>query len=135
MTSKTKSVGYTTLKPVAVKTPRKTYRCDAQDKILGRLATDISHHLIGKTNVNFQSHVDNGDLVVVSNVGGMKLTGDKLNQKLYYRHSARPGGLKINKLSDLWKKDPSDVLKRAVWRMLPKNKHRTARILRLKFTR
>ena len=110
---------------------RKTYTVDAAGKILGRLATDIAMHLMGKTNVNFQSHIDAGDFVVVTNVAGIKVTGKKMEQKVYHHHTHYPGGLVTKQLADVWAKDPADVLRRAVSRMLPKTKHRTARLLRL----
>jgi large subunit ribosomal protein L13 len=97
---------------------RKTYSVDASGKVLGRLATDIARHL----------------MVIVTNVAKMKLTGNKMDQKLYYRHSGHPGGLKTQLLRNRWEKDPADVLKAAVSRMLPKTKARTARLLRLKIS-
>jgi large subunit ribosomal protein L13 len=112
-------------------TTRKTYTVDASGKILGRLATDIAMHLMGKTSPAFQPHVDAGDSVVVMNVDGMKVTGKKYEAKKYYRHSGQPGGLKTKTMRQLWEKDPAEVLRQAVSRMLPKNKHRTARMLRL----
>jgi large subunit ribosomal protein L13 len=110
---------------------RKTYTVDASGKILGRLATDIAMHLMGKTNVGFQSHIDAGDYVVVTNAAGIKVTGKKMEQKLYHHHTAHPGGLRTKSMAQVWEKDPTDVLRRAVSRMLPKTKHRTARLLRL----
>lgn len=110
---------------------RKTYVVDAKGKILGRMATDIASHLIGKTNAAFQPHIDAGDVVVVSNVSGMKVTGKKYEAKKYYTHSGQPGGLKTKTMRQIWEKDPAEVLRQAVSRMLPKNKHRTARLLRL----
>lgn len=111
---------------------RKTYTVDAQDKILGRLATDIAMHLIGKNNVAFQSHQDVGDVVIVENVSGIKVTGAKYEDKKYYSHSGQPGGLKTRTMRNLWEKNPALVLKAAVSRMLPKNKHRKTRLMRLK---
>jgi large subunit ribosomal protein L13 len=113
---------------------RKTYSVDASGKVLGRLATDIARHLMGKTSASYQPHIDAGDIVIVTNVAKMKLTGNKMDQKLYYRHSGHPGGLKTQLLRNRWEKDPADVLKAAVSRMLPKTKARTARLLRLKIS-
>lgn len=113
---------------------RKTYAVDVSGKILGRAATDIAKHLMGKTNVNFQSHIDAGDLVIVTGVRDLKVTGKKMEQKLYHHHTAHPGGLRTKSLKTMWDKNPADVLKMAVSRMLPKNKHRTARLLRLKIS-
>lgn len=110
---------------------RKTYTVDASGKILGRLATDIAMHLMGKTSAAFQPNVDAGDAVVVTNVIKIKVTGGKFEEKKYYSHSGHPGGLKTKTMRTMWEKKPSDVLRAAVSRMLPKNKHRTARMLRL----
>lgn len=112
-------------------TTRKTYTVDASGKILGRLATDIAMHLMGKTSANFQPNVDSGDAVVVSNAAKILVTGKKYEEKEYHHHSGRPGGLKTKTMRQMWEKDPADVLRAAVSRMLPKNKHRTARLLRL----
>ena len=110
---------------------RKTYSVDASGKILGRLATDIAMHLMGKTNTNFQSNIDAGDEVIVTNCEKILVTGRKYEEKEYHHHSGYPGGLKTKTMRQMWEKDPRDVLRAAVSRMLPKNKHRTARMLRL----
>lgn len=110
---------------------RKTYTVDASGKILGRLATDIAMHLMGKTNANYLPNVDAGDYVVVTNVAGIKVTGKKMDQKVYHHHTHYPGGLVTKQMSKVWAEDPADVLRRAVSRMLPKTKARTARLLRL----
>ena len=110
---------------------RKTYTVDASGKILGRLATDIAMHLMGKTSPAFQSNVDAGDKIVVTNVAKIKVTGKKYEVKEYHHHSGHPGGLKTKTMRQMWEKDPADVLRAAVSRMLPKTKHRTARMLRL----
>lgn len=110
---------------------RKTYSVDASGKILGRLATDIAMHLMGKTNANFQSNVDAGDEVIVTNCEKILVTGKKYEEKEYHHHSGYPGGLKTKTMRQMWEKDPREVLRAAVSRMLPKNKHRTARMLRL----
>lgn len=112
-------------------TVRKTYTVDASGKILGRLAADIASHLIGKTNVTFQPHMDMGDKVVVTNVDKMEVTGKKYEQKEYHHHTAHPGGLRTTTMRKMWEKDASKVLRMAVSRMLPKNKHRKTRLLRL----
>lgn len=111
--------------------PRKTYTIDASGKILGRLATDIAMHLMGKTSAAFQPNIDAGDIVVVTNASGMKVTGKKYEEKEYHHHTGHPGGLKTKTMRQIWEKDPAEVLRQAVSRMLPKNKHRTARMLRL----
>jgi large subunit ribosomal protein L13 len=114
---------------------RKTYTVDASGKILGRLASDIAMHLMGKTSVGYQPNADAGDIVMVTNAAGIKVTGKKMEQKVYHHHTAHPGGLRTKSLSKLWEEDPTEVLRRAVSRMLPKTKHRTARLLRLHITR
>ena len=113
---------------------RKTYTVDASGKILGRLASEIAMHLMGKTNVGYQPNIDAGDFVVVSNASGIKVTGRKMDQKVYHHHTNHPGGLKTKSMAKVWEEDPTSVLRRAVSRMLPKTKHRTARLLRLTIT-
>src|SRR3989344_8159830 len=110
---------------------RKTYTVDASGKVLGRLATDIAAHLIGKTSVVFQPHIDAGERVVVSNVDKMTVTGHKYEEKTYHHHTGYPGGLRTKTMRQMWEKNAGDVLRAAVSRMLPKNKHRKARLMRL----
>lgn len=110
---------------------RKTYTVDASGKILGRLATDLARHLMGKTNVGFLPHIDAGDVVVVTNVEKMEVTGKKYEEKVYHRHTGYPGGLRTKTMRQMWEKEAADVLRAAVSRMLPKNKHRKARLMRL----
>ena len=110
---------------------RDTYKVDATNLVLGRVASDIAHHLIGKHKTTFQSHIDGGDVVMVTNVDKLKITGRKLDQKTYYHHSGYPGGIKEKNMGDLFAQNPAEVLKKAVSRMLPKNKHRTERLKRL----
>lgn len=113
---------------------RNTYTIDATDKVLGRLATDIAMHLMGKHLPSYQAHIDAGDVVIVENVAKMKITGKKLDQKVYRRHSGYPGGLKEKPMSRLMEESPEEVLKAAVSRMLPKNKLRNPRLNRLKIS-
>lgn len=110
---------------------RKTYTVDASGKILGRMATDIAMHLMGKTSAAFQPNVDAGDAVVVMNVAKMEVTGKKYEDKVYHRHTGYPGGIRTKTMRQMWEKDAAGVLRAAVSRMLPKNKHRKARLLRL----
>lgn len=110
---------------------RKTYTVDATGKILGRLATDIARHLTGKTSASFQPHLDVGDYVTVTHVAHMHVTGKKYEQKVYHHHTGYPGGIKAKTMRQLWEQDPALVLRAAVSRMLPKNKHRDARLKRL----
>lgn len=111
---------------------RKTHILDATNKILGRLASEIAILLRGKQKPDFLPYKDMGDFVTVKNVGKIRLTGRKMEQKKYYRHSGYPGGLKEIHLKKLFKKDPGQILKIAIWGMLPKNKLRARQIKRLK---
>lgn len=113
---------------------RDTYKVDATDKVLGRLATDIAIHLIGKHKPSFESHIDAGDDVIIENIKDIKITGKKMDQKIYYHHSNHPGGLKQKVMKEVFEEDPAEVLRYAVSRMLPKNKHRVERLKRLKIS-
>jgi large subunit ribosomal protein L13 len=94
---------------------------DAEDKILGRLATQIAMRLRGKHKPEFAPHVDNGDFVVVLNADKIRVTGNKLNAKKYYRHSGYPGGIKETGLREMLATKPEEVIRKAVRGMLPKN--------------
>ena len=98
------------------------YLIDAQDKILGRLATEIAKILRGKNKAIFSPHVDTGDFVVVVNAEKIKLTGNKLKDKKYYHHSGYPGGIKTVAAEKLLTTKPEELLRRAVKGMLPKNR-------------
>lgn len=101
--------------------PRNWYVVDAQGKILGRLASRIAMVLRGKTKPVFTPHLDTGDFVVVVNAGLVRLTGKKLENKFYYRHSGYPGGIKSISARHLLQRKPEEVLRHAVRGMLPKN--------------
>ena len=101
--------------------PRRWFVVDAQGKVLGRLASRIAMVLRGKNKPEFTPHMDTGDFVVVVNAGQVKLTGKKLDQKIYYRHSGYVGGLKETSARQMLKKKPEEVLRHAVRGMLPKN--------------
>jgi len=101
---------------------RKWYVVDAQGKTLGRLATQIATILRGKHKPIFTPHVDCGDFVIVINAEKVVVTGQKLDQKKYYRHSGYPGGLSEITLRDQLKKFPERAIETAVKGMLPKNK-------------
>ncbi len=116
-----------------VKIDRKQHQLDATNQSVGRLATQIALLLHGKHKPNYSPQIDNGDFVIVSNINKLKLTDKKLEQKKYYRYSGYPGGLKELNLKKLFKKDPEEVLKKAVYQMLPKNKLRQHMIKRLTF--
>jgi len=95
---------------------------DAQNAVLGRLASEIAARLRGKHNPLFTPHVDCGDFVIVINADKVKLTGRKMQQKMYYRHSGYIGGLKEINAEKLLQKKPEDVIRNAVKGMLPKNR-------------
>lgn len=114
---------------------REKHVIDASGQVLGRLASEIAILLRGKHKVNFVPHVDNGDMVEVKNVTEIKVTGKKMDQKIYYRHSEYPGGLKETKMSKMFSEKPEEVLRLAVWNMLPKNKLRAKAIKRLTFSK
>ncbi len=98
------------------------YVVDATDQVLGRLATRIASILRGKHKPMFTPHVDVGDFVVVINADKVKLTGTKLDNKKYYRHSGYPGGLKTRTAREMLADRPEEVFRHAVWGMLPKNR-------------
>ena len=97
------------------------YLVDATDKVLGRLATQIAIRLRGKHKPEYTPHVDTGDHIVIVNAAKIRVTGDKINQKKYYRHTGYPGGIKETVLSDELENNPERVIERAVKGMLPKN--------------
>lgn len=111
---------------------RKTHIIDATDKILGRLATEIVVLLRGKHRPDFAPHKDMGDVVVIKNIKKLKITGKKIEQKKYFRHSEYLGGEKEIPLKKLFQERPAEVLKKAVFGMLPRNKLRAKMIKRLK---
>ena len=95
---------------------------DAKDKTLGRLASTLASRLRGKHRPEYTPNVDLGDYIVVINANKINVTGDKLNQKNYFRHSGYPGGIKSRSLDEVIKKSPEDAIRMAVKGMLPKNK-------------
>ncbi len=105
---------------------------DAEGKILGRLATEVANALRGKDKAEFSPNQDIGDFVIVINAEKIKVTGDKENQKLYYRHSQRPGSIKAETLASLRKRRPEEVIRRAVEGMLPHNRLSDRLITKLK---
>lgn len=111
---------------------RKWYLVDAKGQTLGRLATQIAVILRGKNKATFVPHLDNGDYVVVTNCDKFKVTGNKLQDKMYYTHSGYLGGLKETNLATLLEKKPVKALELAVSGMLPKNKLRKGMLARLK---
>ena len=99
---------------------------------LGKLAVVIADKLMGKSKVTYTPHIDGGDYVIVTNAKDVVVTGEKMTQKKYYRHSQYPGGLQELKLSEVIEKDPSRVIIDAVKGMLPKNKLAADRLKRLR---
>ena len=100
---------------------REWWLIDASTMPLGKLAVVIADKLMGKSKVTYTPHIDNGDYVVVTNAKDLVVTGDKMVQKKYYRHSGYPGGLKAETLQEAMKKHPERVIEHAVKGMLPKN--------------
>ncbi len=105
---------------------------DAKGKTLGRIATEIANKLRGKDKPTFCHHMDCGDFVIVVNCEQVKLTGNKLENKKYYRHSGYPGALKERSAGEMLEKKPEEVVRLAVRGMLPKNKLRKKFMLKLK---
>lgn len=100
---------------------RKWYLIDAEGQTLGRLASEVASILRGKNKPEFTPHVDTGDHVIIINAEKIKLTGNKLNGKIYYRHSGHPGGLKQQTAGEMLQKRPERMIELAVKGMLPKN--------------
>jgi large subunit ribosomal protein L13 len=97
------------------------YIVDATGKTLGRLATEIARRLRGKHKPEYTPHVDTGDYIVVINSAKIRVTGKKIDDKMYYRHTGYPGGLKVTNFAKLIQKDPNEIIEHAVRGMLPKN--------------
>jgi large subunit ribosomal protein L13 len=112
--------------------PRKWWVVDAEGKNLGRLASEIALVLRGKNKPQYTPHVDTGDFVVVVNAGKVAVTGNKLEGKVYYRHSGYPGGLKSRTLGEMLERRPNEVLRKAVKGMLPKNRLAARQLTKLK---
>jgi large subunit ribosomal protein L13 len=111
---------------------RKWHVVDAKDAVLGRLATKIANYLTGKNKPIFTPNTDTGDFVVVINADKVKLTGKKLDSKVYYRHSGYPGGLKAETARECFAKHPERIISDAVWGMIPKGRLGRAMIKKLK---
>jgi large subunit ribosomal protein L13 len=95
---------------------------DAADQVLGRLATEVARILRGKHKPDYTPYLDTGDFVVIVNAERVRLTGAKLDDKVYYRHTGRPGSLKSETARERLDKHPERVIQAAVWGMLPKNR-------------
>jgi large subunit ribosomal protein L13 len=111
---------------------REWYLVDAEGKTLGRLATQIADTLRGKRKPQYTPHVDTGDFVIVVNAEKIAVTGNKLDQKRYYRHSGYPGGIRSRTLREQLERRPTEVLRVAVKGMLPKNRLARQQITKLK---
>ena len=111
---------------------REWYLVDADGLTLGRLATLIADTLRGKRKPQYTPHVDTGDFVIVVNAEKIATTGNKLDQKRYYRHSGYPGGLRSRTLREQLDRRPTEVIRKAVKGMLPKNKLAAAQLRKLK---
>jgi large subunit ribosomal protein L13 len=112
--------------------PQKWHRIDVDGKILGRAATRIADLLRGKTKPVFTPHVDTGDFVIVVNAEKIRLTGKKWSDKLYRHHSGYPGGLKQITAEAQRQKDPTLIIREAVWGMMPKTRLGRAQFKKLK---
>jgi large subunit ribosomal protein L13 len=111
---------------------KKWYVVDAENKVLGRLASEIANRLRGKHKPTFSAFIDNGDFIIVTNADKIQLTGKKWDDKKYYRHTSYMGGLKEASAKELMAKHPTDLLTFAVKGMLPKNKMGAAQLKKLK---
>jgi large subunit ribosomal protein L13 len=111
---------------------RKWYVVDADGKVLGRIATEIARRLRGKHKPTFCNFQDNGDFIVVINADRVHLTGNKWDDKVYYRHSGYMGGIKSRSAKDVLEKSPEELIMMAVKGMLPKNKLGRAQLKKLK---
>lgn len=100
---------------------RKWYVVDARDAVLGRLAVKIAVYLRGKNKPVFTPNVDTGDFIIVVNADKVRLTGNKMTDKVYYHHTGYIGGIKAETAKEMFEKHPERVIEKAVWGMLPKN--------------
>ncbi|HEY5059715.1 MAG TPA: 50S ribosomal protein L13 [Gaiellaceae bacterium] len=111
---------------------REWFLVDAEGQVLGRLATQIADTLRGKRKPQFTPHVDTGDFVIVVNADKIAVTGNKLDQKMYHRHSGYPGGLRSRTLREQLQRRPTEVIRAAVKGMLPKNRLARQQLTKLK---
>jgi large subunit ribosomal protein L13 len=121
-----------TYSPKPTELTHEWYLIDAEGKTLGRLATEVATLLLGKNKPQFSAHLDCGDNVVIINAAAIKVTGNKLEDKKYYRHSGYPGGIKETSLAELMARNPTQAIEHAVSGMLPKNRLQDDRMKRLK---
>jgi large subunit ribosomal protein L13 len=121
-----------TYSPKAKDIEREWWVIDAADKTLGKIATQVANLLMGKHKPIYAPHIDTGDYVVVINAAKVTVTGKKAEQKIYYRHSGYPGGLKGQRFEEIFGKDPGRVIELAVKGMLPHNSLGRAMFKKLK---
>jgi large subunit ribosomal protein L13 len=121
-----------TYSPKAGEIERNWYVVDAAGLTLGRLSTEVARVLTGKNKPQYAPHIDTGDFVVVVNAERTVLTGNKETDKIYYRHSTKPGSLKQATAAEVRQKKPTMLIEKAVWGMLPKNKLGRAQLRKLK---
>ncbi len=114
---------------------KKWWLINAEGKVLGRLASEVAVLLRGKKKPNFTPFLDTGDFVIIINAEKVRVTGRKIEQKVYYHHSGYPGGLTVKTLKELMDKKPEEVVKKAVWGMIPKGKLGSAVYRKLKVYR
>jgi len=120
-----------TYSPKPIELTHDWYIIDAEGQTLGRLATLVATYLLGKHKVRFSPHLDCGDNIVI-NAAKISVTGNKLEDKMYYRHSGYPGGIKETSLANLLARNPAAAIEKAVTGMLPKNRLTDDRLRRLK---
>ena len=121
-----------TYSPKASEIQRQRHIIDASDQVLGRMATQVAKLLMGKHKPTYARHMDSGDYVVVVNAASVRVTGKKLQEKIYYRHSGYPGGFRQTVLGEVMATRPERVVEMAVEGMLPKT--RLGRAMRKKLT-
>ena len=114
---------------------KKWWLIDADGKVLGRLASEVAILLRGKRKPEFVNFLDSGDFVIVINAERIHVTGRKIEQKKYYSHSGYPGGIKEKTFKELLETEPEEIIKKAVWGMIPKNKLGRAAYKKLKVYR
>lgn len=111
---------------------RKWYVVDAEGQTLGRLATQLADLLRGKRKPDYTPHIDTGDFVVVVNAEKIRVTGNKMDSKIYWRHSGYPGGIRSRTLREMLERQPEEVIRKAVKGMLPRNKLARQQLTKLK---
>lgn len=121
-----------TYSPKKDEVDRRWFVVDAAEKKVGRLSTEVARILTGKNKPEYARHIDTGDFVIIINANKAVLSGRKEEQKIYYRHSTHPGGLKSETAARLRRRLPAKMIERAVWGMLPKNRLGRKQIKKLK---